>query len=227
MTAKPSCGRRRNGAMRSVLFVLAMLLAPISAAAQGVVPECRVTRLAASPAPREALGGLGMPPFHLADAEIDRTAACLTAALDRTLAAVRDRAIMGKGWTTMSSAFRASEHGTFLQVYADGKAAPSYARYEAGARMDEGATVIKRAFRVEADGQARPYRVYVMERMRAGYEPGVNDWRFAAYESDGTLVGETGGRANARVRFCAECHQAGRAQDYLLFVPPRHRIDAR
>lgn len=213
--------------MRSVLFALAMLIAPISAAAQGVVPACRVARLAESPAPREALGGLGMPPSHLTDEEVDRTAACLAAALDRTLAAVRDRAVAGKGWTAMSKAFRASEHGTFLQVYADEKAAPSYAQYEAGARMGEGATVIKRAFRVDADGQARPYRVYVMERMRTGYEPGVNDWRFAAYESDGTLIGETGGRGNARVRFCADCHQAGRAQDYLLFVPPRHRLDAR
>lgn len=213
--------------MRSVFFAISILLVPISAAAQGFVPECRVMRLAASPAPQEALGGLGMPPSHLTDAEIDRTAVCLSAALDRTLAAVRDRAVADKGWTTMSTAFRASEHGTFLQVYADGKAAPSYARYEAGARMGEGATVIKRAFRVDSDGRARPYRVYVMERMRSGYEPGVNDWRFAAYEADGMLIGETGGRSNARVRFCAECHQAGRAQDYLLFVPPRHRIDAR
>lgn len=213
--------------MRSLLFALSILLTPVTAAAQGVVPECRVTRLAGAPAPQEALGGLGMPPSHLTDAEIDRTAGCLAAALDRTLAAVRDRAVAGKAWATMSSAFRASEHGTFLQVYADAKAAPSYARYEAGARMGEGATVIKRAFRVDADGRARPYRVYVMERMRSGYEPGVNDWRFAVYEADGTLVGETGGRANARVRFCAECHQAARAQDFLLFVPPRHRIDAR
>jgi hypothetical protein len=210
--------------MRSVFFAFPLLLVCLSVAAQDVVPACRVARLAASPAPREALGGLGMPPVHLSEAEIDRIAACLAAALDRTLAAVRDRAVAGKGWSTMSNAFRASEHGTFLQVYADAKAAPSYARYEAGARMGEGATVIKRAFRVDADGHARPYRVYVMERMRAGYEPGVNDWRFAAYEADGTLIGETGGRANARVRFCADCHQAGRAQDYLLFVPPRHRL---
>lgn len=210
--------------MRSAILALTLLFAPALAAAQDFVPECRVARLAGAPAPREALGGLGMPPAHLTQAEIDRSSACLTAAMDRVFAAVRDRAVLGKGWTTMSNAYRASEHGTFLQVFADAQAAPSYARYEAGARMGEGATVIKRAFRVEADGRARPYRVYVMERMRAGYEPGVNDWRFAAYEPNGALIGETGGQNDARVRFCAECHAAARAQDFLLFVPPAYRI---
>jgi hypothetical protein len=210
--------------MRYAIFVLLALLLPGPAAAQDFVPECRVMRLATAPAPRDALGGLGMPPTHLTQAEIERTAGCLATGLDRAFAAVRDRAVLGKSWTAMSRAYKASEHGTFLQVFADAAAAPSYARYEAGARMGEGATVIKRALRVEADGRARPYRIYVMERMRAGYEPGVNDWRFAVYEPTGALVGETGGQGNARVRFCAECHAAARAQDFLLFVPPAYRI---
>jgi hypothetical protein len=75
-----------------------------------------------------------------------------------------------------------------------------------------------------ADGRARAYRIYVMEKMRAGYEPEPHDWRFAAYGSNGALVGETGGRNDARVRFCAECHAAARAQDFSIYVPPTYRI---
>jgi hypothetical protein len=210
--------------MRALIAALPILLAAAVATAQDFVPECRVQRLASAPAARSAMGGLGTPPVHLTQADIDRTAACLGPAMDRAFAGLRDRALVGKVWTPMSNAYRASEHGTFLQVFADAAAAPSYARYEQGPRMAEGATVIKRAFRVEADGRARAYRVYIMERMRAGYEAGINDWRFAVYEPDGALVGETGGQGNARVRFCAECHAAGRAQDFLLFVPPAYRI---
>lgn len=126
----------------------------------------------------------------------------------------------------MSHTYKASEHGTFLQVFAGPEAARSYRQYEEGPVMSQGAVMIKRAFRVEADGRARPHRVYLMEKMKSGYEPRVNNWRFAAYESDGSMVGETGGRNNARVRFCADCHAAARAQDFLIFVAPAFRLSS-
>ena len=197
------------------------------ARAQGFVPECRIQRLAETPALRETTGALGMPPRHLSAEEIERTAECLVPALDRAFAAANDRAIRSvRDWLRMSRSYKASEHGTFLQVFADRRAAPSYVRYEQGAPMTEGAIIIKRAFRVEADGRARAHRIYVMEKMPAGYEPALHDWRFAAYEPNGTPVGETGGRNDARVRFCAECHAAAREQDFLIYVPPAYRIPA-
>jgi len=210
-----------------IALVLFLLAAAPPAQAQNFEPECRVHRLAKTPAARETMGGLGMPPRHLTSDEVRRTAECLVPALDRAFAAANDRAIRSvRDWLQMSRAYKASEHGTYLQVFANTQAAPSYARYEQGPPMTTGATIIKRAFRVEADGRAHAYRIYVMEKMRAGYEPALHDWRFAAYESNGALVGETGGRNDARVRFCAECHAAARAQDFLIYVPPTYRIPA-
>lgn len=200
-------------------------LVSASANAQTYSAECRIERLTTTPAARNTAGALGNPPEHLNDSEITKTSECLSSALDRALALVRDAAVARtKSWTAMSSGYRASEHGTYLQVFANPQAAGSYALYEDGARMDVGSTIIKRAFRVEIDGRTRPYRIYIMERMPPGYEVKLNDWRFAAYEANGALVGETGGRQNERVRFCAECHQAARTQDFLFFVPPKYRF---
>lgn len=209
------------------IAALALLLPLLSACAAAPLVDsasCRVVRLAAAPVPAAALGGLGMPPTHLTQAEIDAVAACLEPAIERAFAAVADPAVRGKSWTTMSRVYRASEHGSFLQIYADPAAAESYRNYEAGARIAAGGTIVKRSFRVEADGRAVAYRTFVMERRAPGYEPGINDWRFAVFEPSGALIGETGGRDNARVRFCAQCHEAARTQDFLLYVPPAYRM---
>lgn len=230
VAAKPSCGGLRNDAMGSFRFVLAaavLALVACAAPSRETGQGCAVPRLAASPAPGILLGDLGMPPGSLRDDEIAAMAHCLGPDLDAAFARVRDKAIDGKNWTTMSTSYRASEHGMFLQVYADAAAAPSYRLYEMGARMPEGATLLKRSFRVGADGKAEAFRIFIMTRERTGYAPDAHDWRFAVFQPDGTLIGETGGRGDANVRFCIECHRAAQAQDYLLFVPPRFRIDAR
>lgn len=227
MAAKPSCGALRNGAMGPVRLALAAAVLALVACAspsREVAQGCAVPRLAASPAMPIELGDLGMPPGHLRDGEIAATADCLGRDLDAAFARVRDKAIDGKTWTAMSTGYRASEHGMFLQVYADTAAAPSYRQYENGTRMPMGATLLKRSFRVGADGKAEAFRTFIMEREKPGYAPEANDWRFAVFQPDGTLIGETGGRGDANVRFCIECHRAAHAQDYLLFVPSAYRI---
>jgi hypothetical protein len=211
-----------------IFLALLLLTVGFPARSQGYVEACRVERLAGTQAARETLGRLGQPPAHLTQTEIEQTAACMATALDRAFAAAGDRALRRvRDWAPMSRSYKASEHGTFLRVYADPLAAPSYARFEDGPRLPQGAVVMKRAMRVEADGRVRPHRIYMMEKMASGYEPGTNDWRFAAYEPNGALVGETGGRDDARVRFCVECHAVARQQDFLIFVPPNFRIAPR
>lgn len=207
-----------------VLAAVASALVSCAAPAPRVAGACDVPRLAAAPASPGELGDLGMPPASLRDGEIAATAACLGKDLDAVFARVRDKAIDGKSWAAMSTGYRASEHGMFLQVYADAAAAESYRQYEMGAPLPVGATLVKRSFRVSADGKAEAFRTFLMEREKPGYAPDANDWRFAVYQADGALIGETGGRGDANVRFCVECHRAAHAQDYLLFVPPAYRI---
>lgn len=219
--------------MKHRFVAIGLLLAATLAAActsrgggpSAAVEACTVQRLRAQPAAADTLGGLGTPPDHLDAAEVAATAACLAPALDAALAAAQDPVLRGAAdWAPMSKAYRGSEHGMFLQVYANEAAAASYRNYERGAPIPLGGTVLKRSFRVAADGTAAPYALFVMERMAPGFSPDTNDWRFALIGPDGRTVGATNGPDDAKVRYCAQCHATARRQDFLLFVPPGLRL---
>jgi len=208
-------------------FVLSALALSACApsADKAAAAVCTVERLQRQPAPASALGSLGMPPETLVPDEIAQMAACLAPELDRIVARVRDRAVARTAnWAPMSTAYRGSEHGMYLQVYADARAAPAYRLYEKGPRIPVGGTILKRSFRVTADGVATPYVVFAMERMAPGFSPETNDWRFAMIGTDGSTIGDTKGPDDAKAKFCAACHQSARQQDFMLFVPPRFRL---
>lgn len=208
-------------------LLLATLLAASCAPGGGDagVAACRVERLRLQPAAANLLGSLGTPPEHLTVAEAAATAACLAPTLDAVLAAAQDPVLRGAAaWAPMSKAYRGSEHGMFLQVYANQAAAASYRNYEQGAAIPVGGTVLKRSFRVDAEGRAAPYALFVMERMAPGFSPDTNDWRFALIGPDGNTIGATNGPDDAKVRYCAACHATARRQDFLLFVPPGLRL---
>ena len=210
-------------------LVVAALFAASCASRDGggrmAVDTCRVERLRVQPAAANLLGSLGTPPEHLTAAEAAATAACLGSALDAVLASAQDPVLRGAAaWAPMSQAYRGSEHGMFLQVYANAGAAASYRNYELGAPIQVGGTVLKRSFRVAADGKASPFALFVMERMAPGFSPDTNDWRFALIGPDGSTVGATNGPDDAKVRYCAACHATARRQDFLLFVPPGLRL---
>ena len=210
-------------------LVLAALFAA-SCASRGdgpgaAVEACRVERLRAQPAASDTLGSLGTPPDHLTETEVAATAACLGPALDAVLASARDPVLRGAdAWAPMSKAYRGSEHGMFLQVFTNPAASGSYLSYEQGKPIPVGGVVLKRSFRVSADGDASPFVLFVMERMQPGFSPDTNDWRFALIGPDGSTVGATKGPDEAKVRYCAACHATARRQDFLLFVPPGLRL---
>jgi hypothetical protein len=213
----------------AIVLVLAATLAAACASRGGgpgaAVDACRVERLRLQPEATHMLGALGTPPEHLTAAEAAATAACLAPALDAVLASARDPVLRGAAaWAPMSRAYRGSEHGMFLQVYANEAAAASYRNYEQGGPIPVGGTVLKRSFRVSGDGQAAPFALFVMERMPPGFSPDTNDWRFVLIGPDGSTVGATKGPDDAKVRYCAECHATARRQDFLLFVPPGLRL---
>ncbi|MBI1244424.1 MAG: hypothetical protein GC202_05410 [Alphaproteobacteria bacterium] len=192
--------------------------------------RCRVARVAEDVAagrtvPMDALGGLGNPPLVLmSSGEIEAVANCLGPALDAAIARSADATIRTtRGWRPASRTYMASEHGMFLQVFANAAAA-EYLKYEKGARLPQGAAILKRSFRVAADGNVSAGPVFVMERMAQGYDRTTDDWRFAVTAPDGALMGESGGRDAAKVAFCAGCHKSAQVQDFLFFVPPRQRV---
>jgi len=213
----------------AVGYLLAALLAASCTSRGGgsdaAVDACTVERLRHQPAAASSLGSLGTPPEHLTAVEVEATAACLAPALDAVLASAQVPALRGaEAWAPMSKAYRGSEHGMFLQVYANAGAVASYRNYELGAPIPVGGVVLKRSFRVDADGKATPFALFAMERMAPGFSPDTNDWRFVLIGPDGRTVGATNGPDDAKVRYCAACHASARRQDFLLFVPPGLRL---
>ncbi len=201
---------------------LAVLLAACAPMADGA-SACRVARAAGAPA--DALGRLSYPPMVLEQAEVDAMAGCLSSELDAALARAEDATIRAtRGWRAMSRTYMASEHGMFLKVYANAAAASDYAKAERGARLPQGAAVLKRSFRVDMAGNAAAGPIFVMERMAEGYDAPNGDWRFAVTTPDGKRVGESGGENAPAVAYCAGCHKSARVQDFLFFVPPRQRV---
>ena len=179
---------------------------------------------AGRPVEMDLLGGLGNPPMLVTPGEIAATVACLEPALDEAIARAQDATIRAtRGWLPASTGYMASEHGMFLQVFTNA-AARDYARAERAGRLPQGAAILKRSFRVAGDGTATPGPVFVMERMAPGYDAATNDWRFAVTRPDGVRVGESGGENAPEVAYCAGCHRSARVQDFLFFVPPRHRL---
>jgi hypothetical protein len=212
---------------RGIVLALALALLSAACVSRGGdrAEACTVARLRTQPAAPGALGSLGTPPDHVTPAEVAATAACLGPALDAALASARDPVLRGAAdWAPMSKAYRGSEHGIFLQVYANATAAGSYRSYELGAPIPVGGAVLKRSFRVAADGTAEPFALFLMERMAPGFSPDTNDWRFALIDPDGRTAGATNGPDDAKVRYCAACHATARRQDFLLFVPPDFRL---
>jgi len=78
---------------------------------------------------------------------------------------------------------------------------------------------------VNDQGQVLIGALTLMEKMPAGFNPGVGDWRFTMILPDGAMFGDTGGASAQNVAFCGACHgAAGAGQDFLFLVPERYRI---
>jgi hypothetical protein len=118
-------------------------------------------------------------------------------------------------------AFR-SEHGFYLEIFGNAPAA-GYMRFEDGSPLPVGAAVKKHAFRVLRTGDVVAGPQFLMERMPAGYDPRVGDWKFTLIDPTGRTVGESRSLDGERVEFCVACHRGAWRQDFLIFPPPTHR----
>jgi hypothetical protein len=214
----------RIGAMKRLAVGIAALLA-LAGCMGGGEPRagdggCVVPRLAAAPERDTGDNHPGrLPTPVLRDDEVAAIDSCLAgfrrAGFGRSdIAAAREY----HAWQRFATRPWRSEHGWNLDVFGNPRAG-AYARAEESGVLPEGAIVAKHGFRVGAAGEAIAGPLFLMEKMRPGFNAATNDWRFTLVAPDGRLIGETAGRDAAAVQFCADCHQAARRQDFLLYVP--------
>lgn len=185
---------------------------------------CAVPRLGAVPDPAHHTNAPGNPPLpRLTDAELVALASCVRPQLVDAFRLSESEAARQYGsWRLYSTQPFGSEHGSYLEIFANDRA-EAFGHFEDAGVLPEGAVIAKHHFSVTGDGVVRRGPLLLMEKMRTGFSPATNNWRFIVVGPSGAVAGETGGRNAAAVEFCVECHKAARRQDFLMFVPPQYR----
>ena len=131
-----------------------------------------------------------------------------------------------QGWQRYSKvSFQSATHGgRYVQNYANAKGR-AYGAFEKSGTMPAGAILAKDSFAVSGTGHVAPGPLFVMEKMRAGFNPDGGDWKYTMIMPNGSVFGETKGKNSAGMQFCIECHIAvGADQDSMFFLPEEFRI---
>jgi hypothetical protein len=185
---------------------------------------CGVPRLAAAPEAPARENRPGNPPVPtLTEAELAALMPCVRPQLVAAFRASESPAARAYGsWQIYTSQPFGSEHGSYLEIVANDRAA-AFGRFEDAGVLPEGAIIAKPHFSVAGDGAVRRGPLLLMEKMRSGFSPATGDWRFTMVAPNGAIAGETAGRNAGAVEFCIECHKAAWRQDFLMFVPPQYR----
>ncbi len=127
-------------------------------------------------------------------------------------------------WRNFASApYLASTHGErYVVNLANAIAAKVYGQYDTLKRMPAGGIIVKPSFTIGTDGTPRPGPLFIMEKMKKGWNPATMDWRYAMILPGGKTYGVTKGMNGKAVAFCHACHQAAPV-DALFFLPKPYR----
>jgi len=125
-------------------------------------------------------------------------------------------------WTNVATQpYPSATHGSrYVNNYANARGAYKYVKYEDVGTMPAGAAIAKDSFVVNANGTVSVGPLFVMEKMTGGFNAESHDWRYSLIMPTGAVVGVTGGKGSANVKFCIECHASvADDQDSLFFLP--------
>jgi hypothetical protein len=112
--------------------------------------------------------------------------------------------------------------GRYVNNFANGKAR-DYIKYQGDRVLPAGAVVIKDSFQATGANSGAPGPLFVMEKMRKGWNKASLDWRYTLIMPTGAVVGTTKGKGGKTVEFCVTCHKAaGKSQ--LFFLPDKYKV---
>ena len=165
---------------------------------------------------------------ELTDAEAVAVYDCLLKELKAAYAkSDNEVAVSYASWPRYSTqAYVSGTHGgRYVQNYANA-AGRAYGAYEKAGVMPPGAKLAKDSFAVRPDGRVMVGPLFIMEKMRAGFNPGSEDWRYSMIMPNGSVFGTTKGAGGQKVEFCVGCHMSVTPEvDSMLFVPEDYRVN--
>lgn len=134
-----------------------------------------------------------------------------------------------QAWARMNtSPYLSATHGNHhLNNYVNQIGAAAYVRFEKAGRLPVGTIIAKDSFAMTRSGEILLGGLFVMEKMRDGFNYASGDWKYTLIQADGTLFGETNGTGSKRVEYCIACHLAVEHHDHLWFLPKPYRVPAR
>jgi hypothetical protein len=129
-----------------------------------------------------------------------------------------------QSWTRYNlKPYRSATHGQrFVNNYSN-KLAKAYRLYENSGPLPAGAVLAKDSFTVSKAGGVNSGPLFLMEKMKSGFNKESGDWRYTMIMPDGSFFGETKGDGSAQVEFCITCHRAAAKNDHLFFMPESYR----
>ena len=99
-----------------------------------------------------------------------------------------------------------------------------YAKFEKVGKMVRGGVLAKDSFTVTPQGKVSVGPLFLMEKMKAGFNKASSDWRYTLIMPNGQTVGTTNGKGSKNVKFCISCHAAvADNQDAMFFLPAEFR----
>ena len=118
----------------------------------------------------------------------------------------------------------ATHGGRFVHNYASKKASGDYAKFEKVGKMVRGGVLAKDSFTVTPQGKVSVGPLFLMEKMKTGFNKASSDWRYTLIMPNGQTVGTTNGKGSKNVKFCIDCHAAvADNQDAMFFLPAEFR----
>ncbi len=135
----------------------------------------------------------------------------------------------GKDWNKWKSfvtgPYVAETHGgRYVVNMANGIGAQAYGQFDKLKRMPVGGTVVKPSFTIGMDGKGEPGPLFIMEKMKKGWNKETGDWRYAMIMPGGKTYGVTRGVNSAGMSFCHECHAGAEENDFLFFADEKYRV---
>ena len=133
-------------------------------------------------------------------------------------------AVSYQDWNLVSTRpYVSATHGQrFVHNYHNA-IAQEYTRYEEAGVLPVGAVLAKDSFSLRG-GRVRAGPLFVMEKMRAGFNEASQNWRYTLVMPNGKVVGTTSGKGSKNVEFCIGCHVVTDT-DSLYFLPQEFRTE--